>query len=276
MTTRMVLSNIASSGCRSQCSWPRAPRSPARFASMNPERCTRIGGRCYSCAWCSPCASHGNRCSSCPGHDEDAVGGQRRAGAGAAIASGARSVTWPTGDLVLVVLAAGIAAAALWLAIGAYGLRRLRRTASLVDPLPDGIRQAQERIGARATLYVSDRVSGPITFGLRRAAIVFPPSVSAMPADVQEAIAYHEFLHVHRRDWLHEILEETVRSVLWFHPAIWWLIGRIRLAREQVVDQSVIRLTDSKERYIEALLAVAVPARARHSHRHRRFCGDTS
>ncbi len=79
-----------------------------------------------------------------------------------------------------------------------------------------------------------------------------------MPADVQEAIAYHEFLHVHRRDWLHEILEEAVRSVLWFHPAIWWLIGRIRLAREQVVDQSVIRLTDSKERYVEALLAVAV------------------
>ena len=178
---------------------------------------------------------------------------------GAAIASVTpRSVTWPTGDLVLVVLAAGIAARGLWLAIGAYGLRRLRRAAALIDPLPHGIRQAQERIGARATLYVSDRVSGPITFGLRRAAIVFPPSVSAMPADVQEAIAYHEFLHVHRRDWLHEILEEAVRSVLWFHPAIWWLIGRIRLAREQVVDQSVIRLTDSKERYVEALLAVAV------------------
>ena len=179
--------------------------------------------------------------------------------AGTAIASVApRSVTWPTGDLVLVVLAAGIAARGLWLAIGAYGLRRLRRTATLVDPMPHGIRQAQERIGARATLYVSDRVSGPITFGLRRAVIVFPPSVSAMPADVQEAIAYHEFIHVHRHDWLHEILEEAVRSVLWFHPAVWWLIGRIRLAREQVVDQSVIRLTDSKERYVEALLAVAV------------------
>ena len=112
-----------------------------------------------------------------------------------------------------------------------------------------------------AALYVSDRVSGPITFGLLRPVIVFPPSVSAMPAHVQEAIAYHELLHVRRRDWLHEILEEAVRSVLWFHPAIWWLIGRIRLAREQVVDQAAIRLTDSRERYVESLLAVAAPAR---------------
>jgi TonB family protein len=46
--------------------------------------------------------------------------------------------------------------------------------------------------------------------------------------------------------------------VLWFHPAVWWLIGRIQLTREQVVDQAVIGLTESRERYVEALLAVAI------------------
>jgi TonB family protein len=101
-------------------------------------------------------------------------------------------------------------------------------------------------------------VSGPITFGLIRPIVVFPQSVSEMPADVQEAIACHELLHVRRRDWLYEMLEEAVRSVLWFHPAIWWLIGRIRLTREQVIDQAVIKLTDSRERYVEALLSVAL------------------
>src|SRR5258708_31490342 len=79
-----------------------------------------------------------------------------------------------------------------------------------------------------------------------------------MPAHVQEAIAYHELLHVQRRDWLDEILEETVRSVLWFHPAIWWLIGRIQLTREQVVDQAAIQLTNSRERYVDSLLAIAL------------------
>jgi TonB family protein len=79
-----------------------------------------------------------------------------------------------------------------------------------------------------------------------------------MPQHVQEAIAYHELLHVLRRDWLFEILEEGIRTVFWFHPAIWWLIGRIQLSREQVVDRAAVGLTESKERYIDALLVVAL------------------
>jgi bla regulator protein blaR1 len=169
-----------------------------------------------------------------------------------------RSGAWPIGDLMLIVLAAGIAARALWLTVGAFALWRLRQDASLLDPLPASVVRAQERIGTRASVYISNRVSGPITFGLFNPIVVFPPSVAAMPVHVQEAIAYHELLHVRRRDWLYEVLEEAVRSVLWFHPAIWWLIGRIRLTREQVVDQAAVQLTDSRERYVEALLAVAV------------------
>jgi bla regulator protein BlaR1 len=184
------------------------------------------------------------------------VSGAAPAGALAPVSP--RSVTWPTASLVLIALGAGIAARALWLTIGACGLRRLRRDASPLDPLPESVRHAQERIGTRAGMYVSDRVSGPITFGLLRPVVVFPPSVSAMPAHVQEAMAYHELLHVQRRDWLDEILEEAVRSVLWFHPAIWWLIGRIQLTREQVVDQAAIQLTNSRERYVDSLLAIAL------------------
>jgi TonB family protein len=168
-----------------------------------------------------------------------------------------RSVAWPISDLVLIALAAGIAARGLWLTIGAFGLRRLRLEASPFDPLPESVRDAQDRMGTRAGIYVSDRISGPITFGLFRPVIMFPPSVSAMPAHVQSAIVYHELLHVRRRDWVDEVLEEIVRSLLWFHPAIWWLIGRVRLTREQVVDEAAIRLTDSRERYVESLLAVA-------------------
>ena len=183
---------------------------------------------------------------------------------GAASATGAlapasvRFTAWPITELILIALAAGIAARTLWLTIGAYGLRQLRRGAAPLDPLPESVRRAQERIGTRASICVSDRVSGPITFGLLRPLVVFPPGVRAMPDHVQEAIACHELLHVQRRDWLYEILEEAVRSVLWFHPAIWWLIGRIQLTREQVVDQAAIQLTDSKERYVESLLAVAL------------------
>ena len=73
----------------------------------------------------------------------------------------------------------------------------------------------------------------------------------------QEAIACHELLHVSRRDWIAALVEEGIRTLLWFHPAIWWLIDRIQLSREQVVDRATIGMTESRERYVEALLSVA-------------------
>jgi TonB family protein len=165
----------------------------------------------------------------------------------------------PSSDhLILLVVVAGIVARTLWLAIGALALARIRREASPLDPLPDTIKLAQERVGARAGMLVSTRVAGPITFGVLRPVIVFPPAVAAMEESIQHAIACHELLHVRRCDWAFEVLEEGVRTVLWFHPAVWWLIGRIQLTREQVVDQGVIGLTESRERYVEALLAVAI------------------
>jgi hypothetical protein len=48
-----------------------------------------------------------------------------------------------------------------------------------------------------------------------------------------------------------------LRAALWFHPAIAWLIARVRLAREQVVDLEVVRLTKERKSYLEALLEFA-------------------
>lgn len=51
--------------------------------------------------------------------------------------------------------------------------------------------------------------------------------------------------------------EELVRAILWFHPAVWWVLGEIQLAREQTVDQAVIEITRSRGHYVDALLAMA-------------------
>ena len=157
-----------------------------------------------------------------------------------------------------IALAAGIVARLLWLALGAARLHWLRRRATPLTPLPAPFVAAQERTAVAASICVCENVSGPITFGFRDPIVIVPPAVLDMPAHVQEAIAVHELLHVQRRDWLYEVAEEGVRTLLWFHPAIWWLIERIQLAREQVVDQITIRLTDSRERYVDALLLVAL------------------
>ena len=92
-------------------------------------------------------------------------------------------------------------------------------------------------------LLISDEISSPVTFGFRRPVILLPARFPELERPMQDAILCHEMLHVERRDWLFTVGEEMVRAIFWFHPAIWWLLGEIQLAREQAVDRAVIELT---------------------------------
>jgi BlaR1 peptidase M56/Gram-negative bacterial TonB protein C-terminal len=87
--------------------------------------------------------------------------------------------------------------------------------------------------------------------------ILLPANFPDLDARVQEAILCHEVMHVRRRDWLMTLAEEVVRAIFWFHPAIWWLLGEIGLAREQQVDRLAIDITQQRDEYMDALLAIA-------------------
>ncbi len=73
----------------------------------------------------------------------------------------------------------------------------------------------------------------------------------------QRAIAGHELLHVARRDWIFNLGEELILTVFWFHPAVAWVVNRIRLSREQTVDAEVVRLISARKPYMSALLEIA-------------------
>jgi len=78
-----------------------------------------------------------------------------------------------------------------------------------------------------------------------------------MSSQSQEAILCHELIHVRRKDWLFNLLEELVLAVLWFEPPIWWLISEIRLAREEVVDREAMDAIGSRDTYVDVLLQAA-------------------
>jgi TonB family protein len=163
---------------------------------------------------------------------------------------------------ILLVLALGALGRLTWLALGLGALRSWRRGAIPAE-LPPAVAAVQDQVGARARFLVSDRVSGPVTFGWRQATVLLPPGFSDLPPATQRSIACHELLHVRRGDWLHALFEETVRAILWFHPAVWMLLSRLSLSREQVIDGEVVRLTGARRAYLEALRAIALqPGRA--------------
>lgn len=189
----------------------------------------------------------------CPTVVANAAGHMLFESKGAGTRLAASSATW----MVFPVLASGMVLRWLWMALGFARLARYRRAARRLEPLPPGIQQAAAQLGVEVDFRLSGEIRSPVTFGFRHPVILLPASFAALDASRQRAIATHELLHVCRRDWLMNLAEEAVLAIYWFHPAIWWLISRIRLSREQVVDQRVVELTRARTPYIHALVEMA-------------------
>ena len=157
------------------------------------------------------------------------------------------AVPWAT--IALAIIAAGILVRFGTLAVGFWRLRRYRRTSTFV---PGAFAGLQQRFGVFADVQVSHDVSGPVTFGILRPVILLPETCLH-----NESVACHELLHVRRRDWLFTVIEECILSVFWFHPAMWWMVAEIQLAREEAVDREVVAMLNSRDQYLESLLGLA-------------------
>jgi TonB family protein len=144
-----------------------------------------------------------------------------------------------------------------WLGLGLISLARLRRRSFPVDPELQSIQEAERAVGARASFRAAPRVARPVTFGLRRPVVLVPPGFASLEPGHQLAIACHELLHVRRQDWLRVLGDELVRALLWFHPAIWWLVEQIHLSTEQMIDRRAVEMVGDRRSYLRALLALA-------------------
>jgi beta-lactamase regulating signal transducer with metallopeptidase domain len=142
------------------------------------------------------------------------------------------------------------------LAARLFRLRSLCRDARPLDAAP-WLRALRDEVAPRTRLLVSDAVGTPATCGLRRPLVLLPPVFERMARETQESVALHELVHARRRDWGALVLEELLQAVLYFHPAVRWLVGRVRLAREQVVDAAVVERLGAREAYVDSLVEVA-------------------
>jgi TonB family protein len=158
--------------------------------------------------------------------------------------------------LITVTLALGTALRLAWLAAGLYRLRRVRQSGPGADCV-ELYGDVQALMQVQAEFRCVDALRQPATFGILRPVVLLPSSLAALPLDVQRAVVAHELWHVRRRDWAWVLAEEALRSLLWFHPAMWWLISRVQSSREEVVDELTVLITHARRSYMEALLAFA-------------------
>ena len=188
-------------------------------------------------------------------------------GPGAAVAFGTLAAIGTTGPrptpllsvsstVIPWVIASGALARLLWLAAGAWRLRRLRHQ-SAPATLGSEVDTLRAAVAPQTEFRWTDELTQPVTFGARRPVVLLPRRFASLHPEAQQAVLCHELLHVARRDFLWIVAEEHLRALFWFHPAIWWVLGQVQLSREQAIDQLVVARTASRGIYMSALMYFA-------------------
>jgi beta-lactamase regulating signal transducer with metallopeptidase domain len=145
-----------------------------------------------------------------------------------------------------------------WIGAWVY-LHRLRRAAGLAVP-PDWDR-ALRRLVRRAAVSVPVRLSihrvtqAPCVIGWLRPVILMPAaSLTGLDWRSLEALLAHELAHIRRHDYLVNLVQTAVDTLLFYHPAVWWVSRQIRIERENCCDDFAAQLCGDRVIYARALV----------------------
>ncbi|WP_164019697.1 M56 family metallopeptidase [Pyxidicoccus trucidator] len=131
-----------------------------------------------------------------------------------------------------------------------------RQTLEAASPWHDALSRAlaRMRMTTPVRLLASASVEVPMVIGLWRPLILVPASaMTGLSASQLEAILSHELAHIRRHDYLVNLLQSFVETLLFYHPAVWWLSHRIREEREHCADDLAVHCCGDAYLYARAL-----------------------
>jgi beta-lactamase regulating signal transducer with metallopeptidase domain len=156
---------------------------------------------------------------------------------------------------------AGVFVFALRIVFGLLVIGRLRRR-SLVALPPRHVARfeaLQERLRLdRFIRYCEcEGVSVPAVIGVFRPIVLLPlRALTGLSAEQLDAVVAHELGHILRFDVAVNFLQVIAETLLFFHPAVWWLNKRIRADREDCCDDIAVSACGSRVAYARALAAM--------------------
>ncbi|MBZ4334890.1 M56 family metallopeptidase [Corallococcus sp. AS-1-12] len=154
----------------------------------------------------------------------------------------------------------GVATSSLRLLKGWMGLRRQ------VDEAVHASWEWQRRLEVLARrmnltrpvrLLVSSKLDVPSTLGWLKPVVLVPTAtLTGLAVRELELVLAHELAHIHRHDFAVNVVQTLVETLLFYHPAVWWMSQVIRVERENCCDDLAVRQGPGALPYARALTAL--------------------
>jgi beta-lactamase regulating signal transducer with metallopeptidase domain/sporulation protein YlmC with PRC-barrel domain len=153
---------------------------------------------------------------------------------------------------------AGVLLFSLRTAGGFFLVARLRRrdSAPLATELLSLCRDLQQRLGiTRAVRYCESlHLDVPAVLGWFRPVVFLPvTALTGLSEGQLRAVIAHELAHIRRFDAFVNLFQVAVETLLFYHPAVWWLSKRVRAERENCCDDVALSVCSNPAEYARAL-----------------------
>ena len=147
------------------------------------------------------------------------------------------------------------------LVVGWVAIERLKRVGAL--PVGGDLRMKVDDLASRLRisrpirLLESALAEVPAVIGCLKPMILLPiQACTGLPAEQLEAILAHELAHIKRCDYAVNCVQVVIETLLFYHPAVWWMSRAIRQERERCCDDVAVSLCGDRFVYVRALLAL--------------------
>jgi beta-lactamase regulating signal transducer with metallopeptidase domain len=162
-------------------------------------------------------------------------------------------------------------------AAGFLALRRIRRQhgKAVSARLSERCLALQDRLGISRVIRFCECVTleAPAVIGWLCPVVYLPLSaITGLSAAQLDAVIAHELAHIKRFDAFVNLFQIAAETLLFYHPAVWWLSKRIRTERENCCDDVAVAVCGDPASYAQALANMAAwqaaPAMAMAVHSH--------
>ncbi|HPQ21440.1 MAG TPA: M56 family metallopeptidase [Saprospiraceae bacterium] len=113
-------------------------------------------------------------------------------------------------------------------------------------------------INRKVVIKLSEQAKTAFTYGIFTPVVVFPIAwLNQLTLSETEDIIKHELAHIVRNDYLHNILISVIKSLFYYHPAIWILARKLEFEREQACDELAYNVDKNPLDYSKTLVKIS-------------------